>query len=41
LSNSFGEFQLEYTPQPDMYLRVPMDTKGQQLEVVLNEREQY
>ncbi len=41
LSNSYGEFQLEYTPQPDMCLRVPMDIKGQQLEVVLNERDQY
>jgi hypothetical protein len=39
LSNSYGEFQLEYTPEPDMHLRVPIETRGQQLEVLLNARE--
>jgi hypothetical protein len=39
LSNSFGEFQMEYTPQADLNLRVPLEAKGQELEVVLNERE--
>jgi len=38
LSNSFGEFQLEYTPQANLNLRVPLEAKGQELEVVLNER---
>src|SRR5205085_3882112 len=38
LSNSFGEFQLEYTPQANLNLRVPLEARGQELEVVLNER---
>lgn len=38
LSNSFGEFQLEYTPQANLNLRVPLESRGQELEVVLNER---
>lgn len=38
LSNSFGEFQLEYTPQANLNLRVPLETRGQELEVVLSDR---
>ncbi|HLJ88594.1 MAG TPA: hypothetical protein VKZ53_17370 [Candidatus Angelobacter sp.] len=38
LSNSFGEFQMEYTPQADLHLRVPLEAKGQELEVVLDSR---
>lgn len=38
LSNSFGEFQLEYTPQANLNLRVPLEARGQELEVVLNDR---
>jgi hypothetical protein len=37
LSNSFGEFQLEYTPRTDLHLLVPLSSKGQELEVALNE----
>ena len=37
LSNSFGEFQLEYTPQSDLHLLVPLGSKGQELEVALNQ----
>ncbi|MBZ5523293.1 MAG: hypothetical protein LAP21_13735 [Acidobacteriia bacterium] len=38
LSNSFGEFQLEYTPREELHLLVPLGMKGQELEVVLNDR---
>ena len=38
LSNSFGEFQMEYTPQANLNLRVPLEARGQELEVVLNDR---
>lgn len=38
LSNSFGEFQLEYVPQANLNLRVPLEARGQELEVVLNEQ---
>jgi hypothetical protein len=38
LSNSFGEFQLEYIPQANLNLRVPLEARGQELEVLLNER---
>jgi hypothetical protein len=35
LSNSFGEFQMEYVPETDLRLLVPMESRGQELEVVL------
>lgn len=38
LSNSFGEFQMEYTPREELHLLVPLGMKGQELEVVLNDR---
>ena len=38
VSNSFGEFQLEYTPREELHLLVPLGMKGQELEVVLNDR---
>jgi len=38
LSNSYGEFQLEYTPREELHLLVPLGMKGQELEVVLNDR---
>ena len=38
LSNSYGEFQLEYTPQSELHLLVPLGARGQELEVVLNDR---
>ena len=38
LSNSFGEFQLEYTPESDLHLLVPLGGHGPELEFVLNAR---
>ena len=38
LSNSFGEFQLEYTPHTDLHLLVPLGGQGPELEFVLNAR---
>jgi len=35
ISNSFGEFQMEYVPHSDLRLLVPLDEKGQELEVLL------
>jgi hypothetical protein len=35
ISNSFGEFQMEYVPHTDLRLLVPLDEKGQELEVLL------
>jgi hypothetical protein len=35
ISNTFGEFQLEYVPESDLRLLVPLETRGQELEVVL------
>jgi len=35
ISNSFGEFQMEYIPHTDLRLLVPLDEKGQELEVLL------
>lgn len=35
ISNTFGEFQLEYVPESDLRLLVPLEAKGQELEVKL------
>lgn len=35
ISNSFGEFQMEYVPESDLRLLVPLQTSGQELEVLL------
>jgi len=35
ISNSFGEFQMEYLPESDLRLLVPLESTGQELEVVL------
>lgn len=35
ISNSFGEFQMEYVPFEELRLLVPMEDKGQELEVKL------
>jgi len=35
ISNSFGEFQMEYVPETDLRLLVPLENRGQELEVVL------
>ena len=35
LSNSYGEFQMEYAPHSDLRLLVPLESKGQELELVL------
>lgn len=35
ISNSFGEFQMEYVPESDLRLLVPLEATGQELEVVL------
>ncbi|HZU33740.1 MAG TPA: hypothetical protein VFB79_21680 [Candidatus Angelobacter sp.] len=35
LSNTFGEFQLEYVPESDLRLLVPLESRGQELEVQL------
>jgi hypothetical protein len=35
ISNTFGEFQLEYVPESDLRLLVPLESKGQELEVQL------
>ena len=40
ISNTFGEFQLEYVPESDLRLLVPLETKGQELEVVLRKTSQ-
>ena len=40
VSNTFGEFQLEYVPESDLRLLVPLETKGQELEVVLGKTQQ-
>jgi hypothetical protein len=34
-TNDFGEFQLDYERQPELCLRVPLDTRGPTLEVPL------
>ena len=40
ISNTFGEFQLEYVPESDLRLLVPLEAKGQELEVVLGKTPQ-
>ena len=35
ISNTFGEFQLEYVPESDLRLLVPLESRGQELEVQL------
>jgi hypothetical protein len=35
ISNSYGEFQMEYVPDSDLRLLVPLETRGQELEVLL------
>jgi hypothetical protein len=35
ISNTFGEFQLEYVPESDLRLLVPLEGRGQELEVQL------
>ena len=40
ISNTFGEFQLEYIPESDLRLLVPLEAKGQELEVVLGKAPQ-
>ena len=40
ISNTFGEFQLEYVPESDLRLLVPLESKGQELEVQLGQTPQ-
>jgi hypothetical protein len=40
ISNSFGEFQMEYVPESDLRLLVPLESTGQELEVVLGKAPQ-
>jgi ribosomal protein S14 len=40
ISNTFGEFQLEYVPESDLRLLVPLESKGQELEVQLGKSPQ-
>jgi hypothetical protein len=40
ISNSFGEFQMEYVPDSDLRLLVPLESTGQELEVVLGKATQ-
>jgi phage FluMu protein Com len=40
ISNSFGEFQMEYVPESDLRLLVPLESTGQELEVVLGKTNQ-
>lgn len=40
ISNHFGEFQMEYVPESDLRLLVPMESRGQELEVVLGHEPQ-
>ena len=40
ISNTFGEFQLEYVPESDLRLLVPMESTGQELEVQLGKTPQ-
>ena len=40
LSNTFGEFQLEYVPESDLRLLVPLESRGQELEVQLGKTPQ-
>lgn len=40
ISNTFGEFQLEYVPESDLRLLVPIESRGQELEVQLGKTPQ-
>jgi len=40
ISNTFGEFQMEYVPESDLRLLVPLESRGQELEVVLGKTPQ-
>lgn len=40
ISNTFGEFQMEYVPGSDLRLLVPMESIGQELEVLLGKAQQ-
>jgi hypothetical protein len=40
ISNTFGEFQLEYVPESDLRLLVPLESTGQELEVQLGKTPQ-
>ncbi len=40
ISNTFGEFQMEYVPDSDLRLLVPMESIGQELEVLLGKAQQ-
>jgi len=40
ISNTFGEFQLEYVPESDLRLLVPLESRGQELEVLLGKTQQ-
>jgi hypothetical protein len=41
ISNTFGEFQLEYVPESDLRLLVPLESRGQELEVQLGPAPQF
>lgn len=41
ISNTFGEFQLEYVPEGDLRLLVPLESRGQELEVQLGQTPQF
>ena len=40
VSNTFGEFQLEYVPESDLRLLVPLESRGQEFEVQLGKTPQ-
>lgn len=40
ISNSYGEFQMEYVPDSDLRLLVPLESRGQELEVLLGKSPQ-
>jgi hypothetical protein len=40
ISNSYGEFQMEYVPDSDLRLLVPLESSGQELEVLLGKTPQ-
>jgi len=40
ISNTFGEFQLEYVPESDLRLLVPLESRGQELEVQIGKTPQ-
>jgi hypothetical protein len=40
ISNTFGEFQMEYVPESDLRLLVPLESRGQELEVMLGQTPQ-